>query len=175
MILFRPHRHHQALADVPLDALWRRGIRGLLLDLDNTLAHHHAYEVAPEARAWIERAKSMGFQVFLYSNALLVRSKKAAGLLGIETAPRAYKPVNFGLRAALRRMNLEPCEVALIGDQLFTDVLAGKLGGLTTILIEPLSRKEWIHTRFFRRLEYWMGRRDVGKMEVLHREEDPHG
>jgi len=172
MTLFRPHRHHQTLADVPLETLWQRGIRGLLLDLDNTLAHHHAYEFAPEAHAWIDHAKDMGFVVLLYSNAMLARSRRAAELLGIDTAPRAYKPVNFGLKPALRRMKLPANQVALIGDQLFTDVLAGKFGGLTTILIEPLSTKEWIHTRMFRRLEYMLGRRAVGEMDVLHRDDD---
>ncbi|HYE76408.1 MAG TPA: YqeG family HAD IIIA-type phosphatase [bacterium] len=177
MTLFWPHRHHRTIHEVPLQELWDHGIRGILLDIDNTLATHTVYEVAPEARDWVDEAKAMGFKVALYSNAMSARTRKMAEVLEVAAAPRGYKPLNFGLAGALRLLGLPRHQVALVGDQLFTDVLGGKLGGLTTVLIEPLSRKEWLHTRWFRKLENAFGRRDVGKMNVLHRPtlSDPTG
>lgn len=168
MTLFRPHQHYADLAAIPLADLWQRGLRGLLLDLDNTLAHHDVYDIAPDALEWIARAKASGFRLALYSNAVTARITRMAQQLDLPPTPRAYKPVNFGLPGTLRVLGLPAAQVALIGDQLFTDVLAGKLGGLTTILIEPLSRREWAHTRGFRRLEYLCGRREPGAMAVLH-------
>jgi len=167
MTLFQPHYHCDALEAVPLDRLWSQGLRGLLLDLDNTLAHHDQYELTPAARQWLQDAKARGFRIALYSNAQQYRIGRMAALLELPETPRAYKPLNIGLRGNLRTLGLPASQVALCGDQLFTDLLAAKWGGMTAILIEPLSRREWAHTRGFRRLEYALGRREVGAMPTL--------
>lgn len=167
MTLFQPHYHCDALEAVPLDHLWQQGLRGLLLDLDNTLAHHDQYDLTPAARQWLQDAKDCGFRIALYSNAQQNRIRRMATLLELPETPRAYKPLNIGLRGNLRTLGLPATQVALCGDQLFTDLLAAKWGGMTAILIEPLSRREWAHTRGFRRLEYALGRREVGAMPTL--------
>lgn len=172
MTLFWPHRHHRTILEVPLAELWDHGIRGILLDIDNTLATHKVFEVAPEVQAWVDEAKAMGFKVALYSNAMSARTRKMAEVIDVPAAPRGYKPLNIGLRGALEILGLPKSQVALVGDQLFTDILGGKLGGLTTVLIEPISQKEWLHTRMFRKLEQAFGRRAVGVMKVLHKKKD---
>lgn len=168
MSLFTPHLHYDALHEVPLGLVWSRGVRGLLLDIDNSLAHHDLYDITPETLAWIADACAVGFRFGLYSNAVQPRIRKMAGLLGFPETPRAYKPLNIGLGGATKALGLPPHELALCGDQLFTDILAAKWGGMTAILIEPLSRREWAHTRGFRRLEYVFGRRGVGLMPTLY-------
>lgn len=173
MSLFVPHFHYDALHEVPLGDLWNRGLRGLLLDLDNTLAHHDRYDLDPATTRWIENARTVGFRIGLFSNAQQFRIRKMAALLDIPETPRAYKPLNIGLPGTLQRLNLDAGQVALCGDQLFTDVLSAKWGGMTAILIEPLSRREWAHTRGFRRLEYLLGRRDVGLMRTLFGPPEP--
>lgn len=173
MTLFQPHYHCDALDAVPLDHLWQQGLRGLLLDLDNTLAHHDQYDLTPAARQWLQDAKSHGFRIALYSNAQQSRIRRMAALLELPETPRAYKPLNIGLRGNLRTLGIPASQVALCGDQLFTDLLAAKWGGMTAVLIEPLSRREWAHTRGFRRLEYALGRREVGAMPTLARDPAP--
>ncbi|MEO7993412.1 MAG: YqeG family HAD IIIA-type phosphatase [bacterium] len=167
MTLLTPHYHCATVADVPLEDLWNHGVRGLLLDIDNTIACHGQWVIEAEVRDWIAQAIQRGFRIALYSNARTRRIRRVAADLGVEVAARAYKPFNASLKAILAEWNLTPQQVAITGDQLFTDVLAGKWGGLTVILIEPLSQHEWPHTQLLRAVEVLLGRRRVGIMRVL--------
>jgi HAD superfamily phosphatase (TIGR01668 family) len=84
-----------------------------------------------------------------------------AAQLNVTCIPNALKPLPFGFLRAKRRLQMRRCEIAVVGDQLFTDVLGGKLCGLYTILTEPIELKDFAVTRFFRFFERLMlrGRR----------------
>jgi len=76
-----------------------------------------------------------------------------SGRLGIRGVGVAGKPWPAGFRRACREMNLRPAEVAVVGDQLFTDVLGGNLIGAYTVMVEPITSNALPHTRFARLLE----------------------
>jgi HAD superfamily phosphatase (TIGR01668 family) len=78
---------------------------------------------------------------------------RVASELGFDLVDKAVKPLPFAFLAALRRENATAREAAVIGDQLFTDILGGKLLGMRTILVLPLSSTDLPHTLFLRRLE----------------------
>jgi HAD superfamily phosphatase (TIGR01668 family) len=67
--------------------------------------------------------------------------------------PLSLKPLTYKIKRKLRSLNKKPNECVLIGDQLFTDILAGNISGFYTIKIEPLSKKEGSWTKFVRKLE----------------------
>ena len=141
------------IQDIDLDDLRKRNIRGLILDIDNTLVPNHVAEADDNAVAWIERVKNSGFRVCIVSNASRKRVVKFNERLKIYAIHRAVKPGVKALRKAMRLMETDEKSTALIGDQIFTDVLGGNRLGMLTILVTPLHSREAAFIRFKRRLE----------------------
>ncbi len=149
-----PDRFAPRLHDIKLSELWDLGIRGLIVDLDNTLLGFRETELAAEHLAWVQEAHERGFKTVLVSNNFTDRVCGIARQLNIECVPNALKPLPFGFWIALRRLRLHRKQVAVVGDQLFTDVLGAKLcGGLYTILTEPIEHKDFPITMMFRFFE----------------------
>lgn len=148
-----PDRFAPRLSDIGLAWLSERGIRGLILDLDNTLMGFRETELGGEHLAWVERAHMAGFAMVMLSNNFSPRVTGVAQQLGVACIPNALKPLPFSFLRAKRILNLRHREIAVVGDQLFTDVLGGKLCGYYTILTEPIEAKDFAVTRMFRFFE----------------------
>jgi HAD superfamily phosphatase (TIGR01668 family) len=159
--MFGPNRFAPRLHDVPHEELEAAGIRGLIVDLDNTLLGFRETELGDEHISWVARAHDRGFRIVMLSNNQSGRVNLLAAQLQVECIPNALKPLPFGFLRAKRRLGMRRHEIAVVGDQLFTDVLGGKLCGLYTILTEPIEGKDFPVTRFFRFFERLMlrGRR----------------
>lgn len=141
----RPDLWVGAVSEIGPEALHARGIRGLILDLDDTLVAALEHQPPPAVEAWVERM-SGEFRLFILSNnASPSRVQRIAERLGLPCAARAAKPRRQGFRAAIAQLDLTPSEVAIVGDQLFTDVLGGHRIGAYTILATPMSpeHKPW--------------------------------
>lgn len=142
------------ITQVPLEELWTKGIRVLFVDLDNTLTELGSQHISEPVRQWLEWAKALGFQVIIVSNAARQeRVNKVAQSLGIVGIAAAWKPRRFVFRRYLARQKLSPQQAAMIGDQLFTDILGGKRAGMFAILVEPLTERRFITGRIQRPLE----------------------
>ena len=160
-----PNRCAGRLEDISLDELWAEGYRAILLDLDNTITAWKSCEV-PEAKAeWIRRAKER-FGVCIVSNTICGdRLRQIAAGFGIEQVARWWrgrKPSPQGLREAMARLSSTPEQTVMIGDQVLTDVWAGRRAGVHTILVTPISPVEFAGTkvtRFFERIALWLMRR----------------
>ncbi len=155
MRLLRPKARVARITELTPEWLAARGLRGLVVDLDNTLA---PYGVAPPAQgglaAWNRSLAEAGVPVLIVSNAKPGRTRDWAEALGREGWGLAGKPLPWSLRRALRRMGLAPHETAVAGDQLFTDVLGANLIGAYSVLVEPIEPKKGLpHTRWVRALE----------------------
>lgn len=148
-----------------LEKLKKQGIAGILIDIDNTLVHWEQSQMEQEFIDWIKNAEQE-FKLCLVSNSLGRRAQSFADLLGIPAVGRAWKPMNRAFLRGIALLQLEPWQTAVIGDQLFTDVLGGNRLGLYTILINPLSSKELITTKLMRRLERWVMRRMVRRNKL---------
>lgn len=148
-----PDRAVPAVTDVDAGALAASGIRAVILDLDNTLLAWDATSPSPVVAAWVARLHDAGLSVCIVSNNLTGRARAIAGALGVLVVTGAVKPAPWALRRAMALMGSTPPTTALIGDQLFTDVLGGNLVGMHTILVEPLSRHEFPTTKLVRALE----------------------
>ncbi len=149
-----PDLHVGSITQVPLPTLWAQGVRVLFVDLDNTLLAWGQGEVSEPVRAWVEKAKQLGFQVLIVSNAgTRARVTKVAQALGIQGIAAAWKPRRFVFRRYLEWLRLSPQQAAMIGDQLFTDVLGAKRTGMKAILVEPLTERRFVMGRIQRPLE----------------------
>ena len=138
-----------------ISAAWltRSGIRGLVLDLDNTLVPWNTADVSGPVGSWVRELAAAGIASCVLTNNYTRRATEVAQLLAIPIIKAAFKPSPAAFRGALRVMSLPADQVAVVGDQLFTDVLGGKLVGMRAILVEPLSAREFFTTKFVRWLE----------------------
>ncbi|MDI3299546.1 MAG: YqeG family HAD IIIA-type phosphatase [Bacillota bacterium] len=163
-----------------LDVAWLRahGVRGLIVDLDNTLTDWNEPELPAESRAWLARLREAGLRVCLLSNnrsGRVLAIARAEGLAG--GVANAAKPWPGGFRRALACLGLDAGEVAVVGDQLFTDVLGGRLAGCLTVWVRPRSPREFLGTRLLRRLEaLWLARlRRLGQLPAPGRPAESPG
>lgn len=151
--LLTPVQVAASVADLNPAGLQARGVRGVILDLDNTIVPWGSATPPPFVREWVRRGQAVGLRMCIVSNNLSLWVRQVGEILGVPVVGWALKPVPFGFRRAMRIMGTRAGETALVGDQLFTDVFGGNLLGLRTILVEPLSEREFPTTRLIRRLE----------------------
>lgn len=142
------------VTEVPAASFVERGVHAVVTDLDNTLLPWHGDDDAtPEILAWLAGLRDAKIGVCLASNTRrLPRLERIAKGLGIAHVPRtANKPGTAGLLHALSLLGAKPEESAMIGDQLFTDILGGNRLGMFTVLVNPLSEREFIGTQYLSR------------------------
>jgi HAD superfamily phosphatase (TIGR01668 family) len=151
--LLTPDRIVAHVSEVTPAWLRERGLRAVVTDLDNTLVGWRGEEVAREITDWLAGLEEAGIGVCIASNTRhLGRLERLAAQMGILHVPgNASKPRRKGLRRALALLGTTPTETAMVGDQLFTDILAGNRLGLTTVLVNPLTPHEFIGTRLISR------------------------
>jgi len=130
-----------------------QGVRGLIVDLDNTLVPRYESEPSDQLKDWLRGVSDAGLGVVIVSNNWTSRVGAIADELGVAVVKGAGKPLAKAFRQGMRVLGTRPEETAVIGDQLFTDVLGGNRLGLHTVLVVPLSEHEMVHTRILRKLE----------------------
>ena len=130
------------------------GLEGLLLDIDGTLKDFRATEIPTEIRAWLAQLRADGMKLCLVSNGRPQRIGRIAAALDLPFIAKAFKPLPRGCTRALQQLGLDRKQVGIVGDQVFADVLAGRLAGIFTILVPPTSRDEPWFTRLKRPLEW---------------------
>lgn len=151
--MLSPDYYLTSVHGIDLEELGSLGVDTLLVDLDNTLLPRDTNEVPQDLRAWAARLDQRGFKVCLVSNNWHERVNTVAGELGFELVAKAVKPLPFAFLRALKKIGSRRANSAVVGDQLFTDVLGGKLLGMKTVMVVPLSESDLPHTLILRRLE----------------------
>ncbi|MGL4610612.1 MAG: YqeG family HAD IIIA-type phosphatase [Trueperaceae bacterium] len=149
----KPDMRIEMVTELTPDYLRAQGIRGLLLDLDDTLLASNSTRMRLGFRRWIRELKGANIAVLLLSNGKPERVRRWAKVLEVEGLSLVGKPFRFAFERGLQRLGTAPNETAMVGDQLFTDVLGAKALGLRSILVTPLSNKGLPHTRLARKLE----------------------
>lgn len=154
-----PDIYVNSILDIPLPTLEQLGIKAFILDLDNTLTEWNSNEVREEIIDWFVRIKAAGFKACILSNNGEQRVITVAQRLDIPYIFRARKPSRRAFYKAIELMQVQPAETAVIGDQIFTDVLGGNRAGLFTILVMPIARREFAGTKISRLFEYFVLRK----------------
>lgn len=134
-----PDFYFNKVEDIPIKMLIDNNIKGIILDMDNTLVDFFN-KCSPFSIPWLMELKTFGITPIILSNSLFKkRVKKIANVFDVKYIFNAKKPNTDCFAQALNILNLEKENVAIIGDQLFTDIRGGKRFGIKTILIKPLS------------------------------------
>jgi len=151
--LLTPDAIVERVEDIALDRLRAMNVRGIALDLDNTIVPWHTTQLAPQVQAWVGGLLAAGVRVCLVTNNYSDQTGEVAARLAVPVVAGALKPIPMAFRKALGALAVPAGESAVIGDQLFTDVLGGKLLGMKAILVRPIGAREFFTTRFMRMME----------------------
>lgn len=149
---FKPDMYVKDILSINFDKLKKEGIKVLLFDFDNTIIPHKVHELDKKYLNLIKKLKK-DFDIYIISNSF--NSKKLANIcnkLKIKYIARSLKPLKHGFKKL--KLEIDNKNIAMIGDQLLTDVYGAKRMNFYSILIDPISRKnEVIVTRLNRKIE----------------------
>lgn len=156
--LILPH-----LTDLTPEMLLSRGVDFLMLDFDNTVVPYVTDIPTPEMVAWLEAMRASAVRLCVVSNSHKPRVVEFCRKYGLDCVTHAKKPFQRGIRETLSRFSLEPAGCALVGDQIYTDVLGANCGGLTSILIQAINNHTiWLRLRHVAELPFIaLGRRRI--------------
>ncbi len=142
-----------SIRDITTEILEENHIKGLILDIDNTLVPNHVAEADESAVQWVENIKAAGYKVCIVSNAAKRRVVRFNDKLQLYALHRAMKPGKIAFKKACRMMGIKNENAAVIGDQIFTDVYGGNRAGMFTILVKPIDQREGKFVQFKRIFE----------------------
>ena len=153
MILY-PDLYLKKVEDITIEILQKNKLKALILDLDNTLIDYNK-NLSDTVVEWAKNLKGQGVKIYILSNSRhKEKVEKVAKKLGVEYSNFAKKPLKTGFLKVQKILNEEPEKVAVVGDQIFTDVIGGNRCKMFTILVEPIDRNtEYWYTSWKRPLE----------------------
>jgi len=155
-MIFYPNGYFNKVSEISLEYLKENNIKGLILDVDNTLIDYYR-NMSEETIDWANNLKQNGIKMCILSNSEKQEKVKAvAEKLGLEYSYFGMKPLKKGFKKAQKMLGLENKEIAAIGDQIFTDVIGSNRMKMFSILVEPIKEKDiWI-TRLKRPIENYI-------------------
>ena len=133
----------RSVCDITPALLRSMGVRGLLLDIDNTLTTHDNPVPAEGVPEWIAYMKKSGIQMRLISNNHETRVTPFAEKLGIPCICESWKPLGKGFRTAMKQMRLPKEQLCVVGDQIYTDIWGANLFRVKSIYVNPIQRETW--------------------------------
>ncbi|MEW9049548.1 MAG: YqeG family HAD IIIA-type phosphatase [Neobacillus sp.] len=166
---FLPDEHVKSVLDITPEHLKKKGIKGIITDLDNTLVEWDRPNATPQLIQWFEEIKRHDILVTIVSNNNEERVKAFSDPLNIPFIFQARKPMVRAFNKALAQMGIQKNETVVIGDQLLTDVLGGNRSGFHTILVVPVAQTDGFVTKFNRfaerRIMNWFRKKGLMQWE----------
>ncbi|MCR5279743.1 MAG: YqeG family HAD IIIA-type phosphatase [Lachnospiraceae bacterium] len=149
---FYPSEWRSSAYSVNYEAMYEKGYRHIIFDIDNTLVPHGAPQDERSLKL-LRRIKEIGFDVLFLSNNKEPRVKSFADPVGAYYLYKAGKPSKKGYLEAVKRMKGTIVDTFFVGDQLFTDIWGANNAGLYSILVNQIDKKEEIQIVLKRILE----------------------
>ena len=150
-MLFKPTFWLKSVLQIDEKFLTKNGVKALVLDMDNTLSMHGNPAAEAGVDEWLGKMRALGVKMRVVSNNTNKRVAPLAARLGVNRAVKA--------------MGAAKSETLVVGDQIFTDVMAGNLAGIRTVLVEPFHLEKTWTFRLKRRVESVVFHRDYSKLE----------
>ena len=145
---FLPGMMTPELTDLTSEFLLEHGIRLLMMDFDNTIVPYTTDVPTEKMRAWLEAMNASPVKIAIVSNSKNDRLIRFCETYHLDYIMRAHKPKPQGLRQCMARFGFAPEQSAIVGDQIFTDTLAGNLAGVTPILVKAIDNHTfWLKAR----------------------------
>lgn len=153
MSLFVPDYIFEDITYISPEFLKEQGVSCLVLDVDNTLTGHGSQELSPEISAWLVSMKEAGIKMMIASNNVKDRVEPFAARIGLDFVSFSCKPGPAWLIAAKKKFAVKKKDIALVGDQIFTDLLGAKLYGAKVFMVKPMYEDYKPTIRLKRKLE----------------------
>lgn len=152
-MIFRPTYVFNDITGITPKFLKRKHIKGIVLDIDNTLTTHNNPVPSQSSMDWLASVKKAGIKLIIVSNNKPPRVEPFAQLLELEYVANGRKPLTYGINEAVKRLGFEKCDIAAIGDQIFTDIMGANLAGIRSCFVYPLEPETSLPFRFKRTIE----------------------
>ena len=165
-----PDAYQKSIYTINYNKLKDNGIKCLLFDLDNTSVPFKEKEPTKKLIQLFEELKDMNFKIIILSNATKKRLLPFKKKLLVDCMANSRKPRKQSFLKVINMFNYDLSEVAIIGDQLFTDIYGGNKAGILTCLVDPMTNEDFILTKIFRRMEKSIFRK-FNKNEILRQGE----
>lgn len=151
--LFQPFSYFKRITDISVEYLKSKEIDSLILDVDNTLTTHDNPVPLENLDKWIANMRNNGIKMIILSNNHCERVKPFADLIGIDFVYDGKKPLKSGFKRAINKMKATKQNTAVIGDQIFTDIIGANYFGIKGILLEPIELEKTNFFKLKRKLE----------------------
>lgn len=158
MEILRPDIYKRSIYEIDYQKLKKAGIKCILFDLDNTLAPHDMDLPDKKILDFFLCLEDMGFKTIILSNASKKRVAPFKEKCNIDSAYHSRKPFKRKYMKILKMYPYKDNQIACVGDQLLTDILGANRVGFTSILVNPISKKEPFPTKINRRIEKYIYR-----------------
>ncbi len=152
-MLLKPDIKLHGITDITVELLNKHDIKALLLDVDNTMSTHHGTVLTDGLMEWIEYMQLNGIKLMVLSNSKRSRIEPFAARIGLPFISLGCKPLPTGYLRGVKALGEKRKNVAIVGDQIFTDVLGGNAVGVKTILLTPIKLEDGWSFKVRRKLE----------------------
>lgn len=154
--MFKPDARFKKITDIEIDFFKKKNIKGIILDLDNTLIKSDG-NLLDGIEKWIQSIKKSNIKLCIATNSInLQKIKEKAEKLEIPFVYKSCKPSKYGMKKAIKILGIKEEYIAEIGDQLFTDVCVSNRMKIFSILTEPISKDRFMIDKLKRKVEKWI-------------------
>jgi len=155
--LLKPRQSVKDIHEINFTRLKAQGIKALILDIDDTLMPRTTNDITPQVFEWVVARKEEGFKLCLASNSRHpVRVKYIGKTLDVPAMSLGFKPLPFAFLRSLKALDAKPEEAAMIGDQLFMDILGANLVKIYSIYVKHLTPETFLPRIWMRQAEEWV-------------------
>lgn len=151
--MFYPNAYFNKVEEITIEFLQKNKIKALILDIDNTLIDY-SHVMTESVEKWAKDLKGQGVKLYIVSNTNKKKKvEKVSERLDIPYIFFAKKPLKMGFKKAQKHLKENSENIAVVGDQIFTDVIGGNRARMFTILVDPINEKDFWYTKWKRPIE----------------------
>lgn len=165
---YMPDIYQKSIYYINYDKLYKKGIRCILFDLDNTIAPPHVKQPTKRLKKLFDELKDKGFKIVIISNSPKHRIEPYKNELGVDACAFSLKPSRNKYTKIMEKFKYKSTELAAIGDQLITDIYGANKLDITSILVNPLTAHDYTVSFFSRMIEKVIFRR-LEKKDIFER------
>lgn len=152
-MLLKPNVKLDGITDITVELLNKFNIKALLLDVDNTMSTHHGTVLTDGLLEWIDKMQQNGIKLMVLSNSKRARIEPFAARINLPFISLGCKPLPTGYLRGVKALGEKRKNVAIVGDQIFTDILGGSVVGVKKILLTPIKPEDGWSFKLRRALE----------------------
>lgn len=154
--MLKPKAYFSRVQDITIQFLIKNKIKALILDVDNTLIDYYK-NLSEDVIKWALDLQGQGIKMYILSNSNnTYKIKTVADKLEVPYVGFARKPFKSGFLKVKKELNIDEKNIAVVGDQIFTDIIGGNRCKMFTILVDQVDEKDFWYTAWKRPIENYI-------------------